>query len=232
MPTEETCTHGETPNTCVECTTVAALADPVARRAYLENRDARVRADAREGQFMTDRRPCRNCGVEEARHFGTRGTERRTALHATGRVVPTVDHVVAAHQNVVSGLTILMRCQAREDGRDGYASRRVAYEPGLNGHVLIRLPGARASAPDGESWEGFLVCPLRPTRARASSAVSRECPSSMAEWRNGAQAVCGRVRACRKRRRTSARSDARRQKGDDGDGVRRGSQWEDVRGGR
>jgi hypothetical protein len=43
---EETCTHGETPNTCPECTLVAALSDPVARQAFLANRDARVRKRA------------------------------------------------------------------------------------------------------------------------------------------------------------------------------------------
>ena len=41
MPTEETCTHGATPTTCGECTDALVFADPVARQAYLENRDAR-----------------------------------------------------------------------------------------------------------------------------------------------------------------------------------------------
>ena len=54
MPTEETCTHGETPNTCVECTTIAALTDTVARRAFLENRDARVRADALNSGWLIE----------------------------------------------------------------------------------------------------------------------------------------------------------------------------------
>ena len=41
MLTEETCTHGATPTTCGECTDALVFADPVARQAYLENRDAR-----------------------------------------------------------------------------------------------------------------------------------------------------------------------------------------------
>jgi hypothetical protein len=41
MTTEETCTHGATPLMCDECTAALVLADPIARQAYLENRDAR-----------------------------------------------------------------------------------------------------------------------------------------------------------------------------------------------
>jgi hypothetical protein len=44
-PPEETCTHGKTPNMCVECTEIAVLSDPVARKAYRENLAARVKTE-------------------------------------------------------------------------------------------------------------------------------------------------------------------------------------------